>query len=114
MLSNSRFCSFRDGKQVAIMQDHTIEVRSDRDDFGAPIGKWTIAKDTHPQWRRLVWSTEGDILASSSSAGKVDLYDVVGTPIGTIQVIGHDCCPALIYTSKYINCLQLWDCTVSL
>ncbi|XP_074650577.1 NBAS subunit of NRZ tethering complex-like [Tubulanus polymorphus] len=73
-----------DGKDIAILQDQFIEIRSQRDDFGSVIGRCTIARDNYPQWRTMAWSPDNTMFACSDSSGNIEVFDLVGTKICNI------------------------------
>ncbi|XP_064620288.1 NBAS subunit of NRZ tethering complex-like [Lineus longissimus] len=73
-----------DGKDVAILQDQTVEIRSTRDEFSTVHGRCAVSRDARPQWRKIVWSLDSTMLACSDSYGNVDVFDVVGTKLCTI------------------------------
>ncbi len=112
--------SCRDGSHVAILQDQAIEIRwgkgifvwvtgllcrpddkwyvfenlvgrHSRDDYSSVIGRCTMDRDPYPQWRRIVWSPNIDLLAYSDSLGNVTVFDLVGSVVCTIPSVGSSC-----------------------
>ena len=57
--------------------------RSSFDDFSSVIGRFQVhsRRDEFPQWRRVTWSTEADLLACSDSLGNVTVLDALCSPI---------------------------------
>lgn len=48
-------------------------------------------RDPYPQWRRIVWSPNIDLLAYSDSLGNVTVFDLVGSVVCTIPSVGSSC-----------------------
>ncbi|KAG9284134.1 hypothetical protein G9A89_022908 [Geosiphon pyriformis] len=69
-----------DGEILAILQEHKIEFRANKDGFESvhSIYKYTVKRDTFPKWRRIAWSLDSRIIAASRSDGTVDVVDVEG------------------------------------
>ena len=57
--------------------------RSSFDDFSSVIGRFQVhsRRDEFPQWRRVTWSMEADLLACSDSLGNVTVLDALCSPI---------------------------------
>jgi hypothetical protein len=51
------------------------------------IGKTKLGDDSNPQWRRMAWSTDGQMLAISNSRGFVALLDIMGGEFFTIRQV---------------------------
>ncbi|XP_069742445.1 NBAS subunit of NRZ tethering complex isoform X2 [Narcine bancroftii] len=69
------------GKLLAIVQDHCIEIRSAKDEFSSVIGKCTVPKDPYPQWRRVTWNHDCTLLAYAESSGTVRVFDLMGSEL---------------------------------
>ena len=76
-----------DGTHVAVLQDQAIEFRYAKDEFSSIIGCCTMDRDPYPQWRRIVWSPNIDMLAYSDSSGNVTVFDLVGSVVCTTPSI---------------------------
>ncbi|KAJ8304032.1 hypothetical protein KUTeg_017615 [Tegillarca granosa] len=74
-----------EGKVVAILQDQCVEIRSKRDNYESIIGRGIVPRDPYPQWRHLAWSPDNTMLACSQSNGTVDVFDLVGTQLFSIE-----------------------------
>lgn len=57
--------------------------------YNSVVGKAKVADDSYPQWRRMTWSGDDQILALSSSTGDVLLLDVMGGEFFTIRQVDH-------------------------
>ncbi|XP_050401138.2 NBAS subunit of NRZ tethering complex [Patella vulgata] len=78
-----------EGRFVAVLQENCVEIRSHRD-FYDVVGKGTLPLDPNPQWRCLAWSPDDSMLACSRSNGTVDVFDIVGTHLFTIDGVLAD------------------------
>ena len=41
------------------------------------MGKTKLAEDANPQWRRMAWSDDGQVIAVSYSTGAVSVFDIM-------------------------------------
>ena len=41
------------------------------------MGKTKLADDANPQWRRMAWSDDGQVIAVSYSTGAVSVFDIM-------------------------------------
>ncbi len=64
-------------------------LRSSRDEYATVIGRCLIHPDPYPQWRRVVWSPEVDMLAYSDSSGNVNIFDLLGTVVCYIPSVSR-------------------------
>ena len=76
-----QFAVGAEGKAVAVIQDTLLEIRTSRDNYGSPVGKSYMAKDSFPQWRKLEWSPDGTLLACAHSNGSVEVFDLLASPL---------------------------------
>lgn len=75
------------GQFIAILQDQNIEIRSSRDDYHSVIGRCQIPRDPHPQWRKIVWSSDCSMLAVGFSNGSVEFFDLLGSNLFSIHQV---------------------------
>ncbi|KYN08466.1 Neuroblastoma-amplified sequence [Cyphomyrmex costatus] len=73
------------GRVLAILQENIIEIRKAKDEYSSIVGKAFVPKDAFPQWRKLVWSPDGMILALASSSGYTSFYNALGNNIFNIS-----------------------------
>ena len=66
---------------------NSLHFRSHHDDFQTTLGKCQIQRDPHPQWRRLAWSPDGDMVAYTDSYGNVSVFDMFGTMLCRIDCV---------------------------
>ena len=48
-----------------------------------------MERDPYPQWRRIVWNPNIDMLAYSDSSGNVTVFDLVGSVVCTIPSVSQ-------------------------
>lgn len=60
--------------------------------FSSVVGKAKMPEDLYPQWRRMAWSDDGQMLAVSSSTGSVTLLDIMGGEFFTLTQVILDAC----------------------
>ncbi|XP_067933304.1 NBAS subunit of NRZ tethering complex-like [Watersipora subatra] len=82
---NWSICLSPDAEYLAVLQESFIEVRSRRDNYATTIGKTKLKDDEEPQWRRMVWSEDSQLLALSYSTGSVVLLDIMCGTFFTIH-----------------------------
>ena len=56
------------------------------------IGRGSVPVDPNPQWRCVVWSPDESMVACARSSGVVDVFDMVGTLLFSIQKVGNLVC----------------------
>ncbi|XP_019855101.1 PREDICTED: neuroblastoma-amplified sequence-like [Amphimedon queenslandica] len=67
-----------DGRQLAVVQESVIEIRSILDDFTTARASIKVSSDPYPQWRYSVWSPQGTSLAYANSQGHITVYSYNG------------------------------------
>ena len=55
--------------------------------YASIVGKAKLYEDENPQWRRLSWSDDGQVLAVSYSTGAVSIFDILGGEFLTINKV---------------------------
>ncbi|XP_015606385.1 neuroblastoma-amplified sequence [Cephus cinctus] len=73
------------GRLLAILQEHLIEIRKSKDEYSSVVAKASVPKDAFPQWRKIVWSPDGSILVLASSNGYISFYNSLGNNIWNIS-----------------------------
>ena len=56
------------------------------------MGRGSIPVDSNPQWRCVAWSPDESMVACARSSGTVDVFDMVGTLLFSIQKVGSFVC----------------------
>ncbi|CAH1796434.1 unnamed protein product [Owenia fusiformis] len=79
-----QFAVSHTGREVAVLQNQAIEIRSSRDEFNSVLGRCSLPRDPRPQWRKVVWSPQDDIIAYANSYGEVTLFDLMGSKLMVI------------------------------
>jgi len=51
------------------------------------VGRTRVWEDGNPQWRRMAWSDDSQVLAVSSSTGFVTLYDIFCGEFFTLNTV---------------------------
>ncbi|XP_076465960.1 NBAS subunit of NRZ tethering complex-like isoform X2 [Babylonia areolata] len=97
------------GSLAAVLQENCVEIRSIRDSFESALGRGTIPIDPFPQWRRLVWSPDESMVACARSSGMVDVFDMVGTLLFSIQKPGSESTGILQDLSDSVSALIFTD-----
>ena len=64
--------------------------RSLQDDFNKPLTAWSVPRDPNPQWCHLVWNGDASLLAVADSCGAVTVYDMMGSPVATVNKVLHN------------------------
>ncbi|CAG8473883.1 8152_t:CDS:10 [Acaulospora morrowiae] len=67
-----------DGKYLAVLQEHKIEIRTSESGFEKNHAIFNSKRDTFPAWRRLAWSMDSKILAATRSDGTVEIINKDG------------------------------------
>ncbi|XP_033750641.1 neuroblastoma-amplified sequence-like [Pecten maximus] len=75
----------RNAEVVAILQDQCVEIRSNNNAYETVVGRGAVPRDPYPQWRCLAWSADNSMVACSQSDGTVEVFDIFGTRLFTIQ-----------------------------
>ncbi|XP_064475792.1 NBAS subunit of NRZ tethering complex-like [Ornithodoros turicata] len=73
-----------EGRVVAILQDQIVEIRSSKDEYASVIGRGSVSRDPFPQWRKVAWSPDCSFLAVTSSNGRIEFFDTVGSSLFVI------------------------------
>ena len=45
--------------------------------YSTTVGKAKLSEDESPQWRRMAWSNDSQVLAVSFSTGMVTIFDIL-------------------------------------
>lgn len=61
--------------------------RSLKDDFQKPLATWSCPRDPQPQWCHLAWNSDATLLAMADSFGTVSVFDIMGTPVCTVNKV---------------------------
>ncbi|XP_060067245.1 NBAS subunit of NRZ tethering complex-like [Ylistrum balloti] len=75
----------RNAEVVAILQDQCVEIRSSNNAYETVVGRGVVQRDPYPQWRCVAWSADNTMVACSQSDGTVDVFDMLGARLFTIQ-----------------------------
>ncbi|XP_021365609.1 neuroblastoma-amplified sequence-like [Mizuhopecten yessoensis] len=75
----------RNAEVVAILQDQCVEIRSSTNGYETVVGRGSVPRDPYPQWRCVAWSDDNSMVACSQSDGTVEVFDMIGTRLFTIQ-----------------------------
>ncbi|XP_069137324.1 NBAS subunit of NRZ tethering complex-like [Argopecten irradians] len=75
----------RNAEVVAILQDQCVEIRFNTNAYETVVGRGVVPRDPYPQWRCLAWSADNSMVACSQSDGTVEVFDMLGTRLFTIQ-----------------------------
>lgn len=75
------------GKLVAILEDSVLEIRQSKDEYNSIVGRAAVPKDKKPQFRKLSWSPDSNMVAVSSSDSSVRIYDCFGSLVFKIPLI---------------------------
>ncbi|CAG8485907.1 15887_t:CDS:2 [Acaulospora colombiana] len=67
-----------DGKYLAVLQEHKIEIRTSESDFEKNHAIFNSKRDAFPAWRRLAWSMDSKILAATRSDGTIEIINKDG------------------------------------
>ena len=73
---------------MLLTEDLMLCPRSHRDGFESVVGRGSVQADSNPQWRCVVWSPDESMVACARSSGIVDVFDMVGTLLFSIQQVG--------------------------
>lgn len=80
-----KFAIGDNGRILAILQENIIEIRKLKDEYLSVTGKISVPKDAFPQWRKITWSPDGQILVLASSNGHLSFYNSLGNNIFNIN-----------------------------
>lgn len=73
-----------DGKYLAVLQEHKIEIRTSESGFEKSHAIYHSKRDAFPSWRRLAWSLDSKILAATRSDGTIEIINEDGVIIFVI------------------------------
>ncbi|CAG8603716.1 1816_t:CDS:1 [Dentiscutata heterogama] len=67
-----------DGKYLAVLQEHKIEIRTSESGFEKNHAIYNSKRDTFSKWKRLVWSLDSKIIAATRSDGTIEIINEDG------------------------------------
>ncbi|KAK7115948.1 NBAS subunit of NRZ tethering complex-like [Littorina saxatilis] len=97
------------GTLAAVLQESCVEIRSQRDGFEGLVGRGSLPVDSNPHWRCMVWSPDESMVACARSSGVVDVFDMVGTLLFSIQKPGAEAAGMVQDLSNSVSALIFTD-----
>ncbi|CAJ0763802.1 2974_t:CDS:2 [Entrophospora sp. SA101] len=73
------------GQYLAVLQEHKLEIRTSKSGFETNHAIFHSKREAFPKWRRIAWSLDSKILATSRSDGTIEIIDENGHLIYSIS-----------------------------
>ncbi|XP_033108783.1 neuroblastoma-amplified sequence-like [Anneissia japonica] len=97
------------GQMLAVLQETSVEIHVERDNFATVKGRSLVPKDPYPQFRKLVWSSDSTFVAMSTSYGNIMGFDLLGNEKFTIETVPVPE-PGFVDLSQALCALVFVDC----